>query len=137
MRRRPRQRPAIAAVEFALVLPFLVTGFLGIFEVGRAILVKETLSNAAQRACRRASLPGKSNSDVTTDIDDALSSAGISGYSSTIQVNDVTADVSTASRGDKVSVKVSVPASQVLWLTGYFVKSSMVESETVVMLKQG
>jgi Flp pilus assembly protein TadG len=136
MRGRPRKRPA-AAVEFALVLPFLVTGFLGIFEVGRAILVKESLSNAAQRACRRGTLPGKANTDVTQDIDDVLTAAGLSGYSSTIQVNDVTADVKTASRNDKISVKVSVPASQVFWLTTYFVTSSMVESETVVMLKQG
>ena len=34
------------------------------------------------------------------------------------------------------SVKISVPVSQVYWLTTIFLKSSTVESETVVMLKQ-
>ncbi len=131
-----RKRPAAAAVEFALVLPFLVTAFLGIFEVGRALLVKEALSNAAQRACRTASQAGKSNSDVTDDIADTLSAAGLSGYSSTIQVNGASGDVGTAQRNDKVSVKVSVPASQVFWISTYFVTGSAVESETVVMLKQ-
>lgn len=137
MRRRRHQRRGAAAVEFALILPFLVTSFLGIFEIGRALLVKETLSNAAQRACRTASLQGKSNTDVQADVDDILSGANITGYSTTIQVNGVTADVKTAKRNDKISVRVSVPASQVFWLTTYFVKDSMVESQTVIMVRQG
>src|SRR5262245_39873573 len=139
MRARPRRsaRPAAAAVEFALVLPFLVTLFLGMFEISRALLVKETLSNAVQRACRTASLPGKSNSDVNQDVSDILAGAGISGYTVTTLVNDLAADVATAGRGDKVSVKIAVPVSQVFWVSTFFVTASSVESETVVMYRQG
>ena len=136
-RGKPRRRKGAAAVEFAVVLPFLVTAFLGIFEVGRALLVKESLSNAAQRACRTASLPTRTTADVKQDVEDVMSAAGISGYSTTVLVNGTEKDVSTAVRNDKISIKVSVPASQVFWLTTYWVKGSMVESETVVMVRQG
>ena len=124
-------------IELALLLPFLVTSFLGIFEIGRGLLVKEALSNAAQRACRTGAQPGKANSDVTQDVDDVMASAGISGHSATVLINDVPGDVKTAKRHDKVSVKVSVPVSKVFWLTTYFVKNNQVESETVVMVRQG
>lgn len=139
-RRRPRRRHArrgAAVVEFALVLPFIVAAFLGMFEISRAILVKEALGNAAQRACRTASLTGKTNTDVTQDVDDILTAAGISGYSVTVQVNDVTKDVQTAARNDKVSVKVSVPASKVFWVSTFFIAGTVVESQTVTMLRQG
>jgi Flp pilus assembly protein TadG len=124
-------------VEFALVLPFLVTAFLGIFEIGRALLVRESLSNAAQRACRTGTLPGKTNADVVQDIHDSLTASGFSGYSSTIMINDVVGDVRTARRHDKISVKVSVPVAQVSWISQYFVKGSTVDSEVVVMVRQG
>src|SRR5262249_48367580 len=134
---RTSRREAAAAVEFAMVLPFIVTAFLGMIEISRALLVKETLSNAAQRGCRTASLPGKANTDITSDVSDVLSQAGISGYTTKVLVNDVETDVKSASRNDMVSVKISVPVSQVFWLTTFFVTSSMVESETVIMLRQG
>jgi Flp pilus assembly protein TadG len=135
-RRQPR-RQAAAAVEFALVLPFLVTLLLGMFEISRVLLVKETLSNAAQQACRTGARPGKASSDVTAEVDTVMSNASLSQYSVTILVNDVSADVSTASRGDKVSVKVGVPVSQVFWVSTLFISGSTVESETVVMMRQG
>src|SRR5262249_42623881 len=136
-RRKPAARRAAAAVEFALVLPFLSVVMLGMFEISRAILVKETLSNAAQQACRTASRQGASNSEVTQEVADVMNTAGIHGYSVTIQVNDVAADVATAVRGDKTSVKVSVPVSQVFWVSTIFLSATTVESETVAMMRQG
>jgi Flp pilus assembly protein TadG len=140
MLRRPlpcRPRRAASAVEFALVLPFLGILVLGMFEIARALMVKEALSDAAQRACRTASLPGQSNTAVQADVDNIMSDNKITGYTTTIQVNGTTADVSTAQRNDQVSVKVGVPVTQVFWTTTFFVTSQMVESEAVVMLRQG
>jgi hypothetical protein len=51
-------------------------------------------------------------------------------------VNGVAADASTAQRGDQVSVKVSIPASQVLWLAPFFLNNQSIESETMVMMRQ-
>lgn len=135
--RKNPSRPAAAVVEFALVLPFLVTCLLGMFEVSRAILVKETLSNAVQRACRTGSLPGKSNTDLTQDVSDILSTQKINGYTVTVKINGVAGDVKDAKRNDMVSVSVSVPVANVFWVSTYFVKATMVESQTVVMLRQG
>lgn len=136
MKRRD-PRPAQATVEFALVLPFLVTAFLGIFEIGRGLLVKEALSNAAHRACRTASQAGKVNADVTQDVDDVLTAAGLSGQTVTVLVNDSATALGTAKRYDKISVKVSIPVANVFWLTTYFVKFDQVESQTVVMCREG
>ncbi len=134
---RSLPRQAAAAVEFALVLPILSVLLLGMFEISRVLLVKEMLSNAAQQACRTAAKPGTANSDVTSEVDTVMSNAGLSGYSVTIQVNGTTTDVSGASRYDKVSVKVGVPVSQVFWVSTLFISGSTVESETVVMMRQG
>jgi Flp pilus assembly protein TadG len=130
-------RRGVSAVEFALVAPILATLMLGMLEIGRGLMVKEILSDAAQKACRTAALAGKANSDVTAEVDNIMQDNSVTGYSSTIQVNGVTADVSTAVRFDRVSVKVSVPVSQVFWTTTFFLTNQMVESETVVMMRQG
>jgi Flp pilus assembly protein TadG len=136
-RRTQGRRPAAAAAEFALMLPILSTLLLGMFEISRAIIVKEALSNAVQRAARIASLPGKTNTHVTAAVQDILSANNLTGYTTTIKVNDVVANVSTAKRNDKVSVQVSITAGQVFWVSTFFVKSTTVESEAVVMLRQG
>jgi Flp pilus assembly protein TadG len=136
-RRLSRGRLAAAAVEFALVLPFLATILLGMFEISRAILIRELLSDAAQSASRRASLPGKTNADVTAQVDMIMSANNIQGYSTTILVNGAAMDVSYAQRYDQVSVKVSVPVPQVFWVGTLFITNKMIESETVAMMRQG
>src|SRR4051812_7496539 len=91
-------RRAAAAVEFALIAPLLCSLLLGMFEISRAIIVADALSNAAQMGARAAARQGTSNSDVSQDVSDMMDQASISGWSVTVQVNDVTADVSTATR---------------------------------------
>jgi Flp pilus assembly protein TadG len=108
-RGREASRPG-AAVECAVIAPFLAAMLLGMIEVGRGLIGKEILSDAAQKACRSGALPGKANSDVTTEVANTMSNNGITD-STTIPVNGVTADVSTANRFDKVSVKVAIPVS--------------------------
>src|SRR6185437_9411801 len=68
-----RVRRAVAAVEFAVVSPLLATLLLGMLEIGRGLMVKEALSDAAQKACRTAALPGKANSDVQSEVDNIMS----------------------------------------------------------------
>jgi Flp pilus assembly protein TadG len=131
-------RRGAAAVEFALVAPFLVTLVLGMMELGRAIMVKEMLSNAAQKACRTAAQPGKASSDATSEVANIMSDNNVTGYSTTILVNGVAADISTAKQFDQISIKVSVPVSQVAWTTTFFyLTGATMESETVVMMRQG
>lgn len=130
-------RTAAAVVEFALLAPFFAALFLGMFEISRVLLVKEALSNAAQEACRVAILPGTNSSRVTTIATEVLQREAISGFSILVQVNDRQADVSTAKRNDKISVRVSVPTSRVSWVGSIFIKGNTVQSETVTMQRQG
>ena len=135
--RHTPSRPGAAAVEFALVLPFLMILVLGMFEIGRGIFVKEFLSDASQKGCRTGALPGKTNTDIQNDVADIMKDSNVTGYSVTVLVNGVAGDVASAQRFDQVSVKVSVPTSQVFWMTTFILTASSVESETVVMMRQG
>lgn len=54
----------LAIVELALLLPLLLLIVFGITEFGRALLIKNALTNAAREGARRASI---SLADPTTD----------------------------------------------------------------------
>ncbi len=135
----PSGRRGAAAVEFAAVAPFLFILAMGAFEVGRAIMVRQVVTDAARKACRIGTLPGKANSDVTADANDILTDNSIptSAVTITILVNGQSVDVSTAQPGDQISVKVSVPYNEVSWTPLKFFNSSSVDSETLVMMRQG
>jgi len=47
------------------------------------------------------------------------------------------ADVKTAVGGDKISIEIAVPAAQVNWVLPMFLSNSSVESETLIMMRQG
>ena len=135
--RHAQSRRAAVVVEFALVLPFLMILVLGMFEISRGIIVKEFLSDASQKGCRTGALPGKTNTDIQNDVADIMTDSNVTGYTVVILVNGVAGDVTNAQRFDQVSVKVSVPTSQVFWITTFILTASTVESETVVMMRQG
>lgn len=54
-----RVRRAVAAVEFAVLAPFLFTLATGAFEVGRGIMVRQILTDAAEGLPQRR--PPRSN----------------------------------------------------------------------------
>jgi Flp pilus assembly protein TadG len=112
---RERRRGA-AAVEFAVCGIALVTLILGIFELSRLLMVQHQLTNAARVGCRTGIVPGKSNSDITTAVNNFLTTQSINTDTVTVQVNDNTGNVSNANSGDEVTVKVSVAVSTVSWV---------------------
>jgi TadE-like protein len=136
---RASWRRAVAATEFALVLPFLVLLATGTFEIARGIIVRQVLTDAARKACRNGVNPGRANTDITADANDILTDNSIptSAATITILVNGLAVDASTAQKGDKLSVKISVPFNQVSWTPLFFFNNSSVESETLVMMRQG
>jgi hypothetical protein len=87
-------------------------------ELGRGIMVIHLLTNAARQGCRVGIIEGKATSDITTAVTNALAPVGISGDVVTVDVNDNSADASTAKAGDEITVIVSVPVSKVTWLPG-------------------
>jgi len=149
---RPDRRPCLqrlyssarsgaCAAEFAVIAPFLVFLFLGVFELARGLMIKQMLNDAARKACRTGVLPGKANSDITAEVNNILSDNGVPTADATIVIiisPSGATDVARAVPGvDSVKVKVSIPVSDVYWMGTYFLPGSDVESESVVMLKQG
>ena len=130
-------RRAAATVEFAVIAPVFVALFLGAFEISRGLWAKEILSDAARRACRTGCQPDTSNATIIQDVKDILRDNNIDQTSATITilVNDVAVDASTAKQDDKISVKVSVPVSKIMIVTAIFLKSTQIESATVVMMR--
>jgi Flp pilus assembly protein TadG len=137
-----RRRVGIAAVEFAMVAPLLALIIVGMFELSRGMQVKDMLSDAARKGCRTGIQRDKGNADITTDVTDIMVDNHVpqSAITVTITVTDpdgnTLSDSLGAPEGSKVAVQVGVPVANVMWMTGYFLTPSTVESEVVVMAKQ-
>jgi Flp pilus assembly protein TadG len=146
---RGSKRPGVAAAEFAILAPFLFFLIIGMFELARGIMIKQMLNDAARKACRSGVQAGSTNANITAEINNILTDNNIAtsdatititvgAETSTIPLSGQAVDASTARPGlDYVSVKVGIPMSYVNWAGTFFLSGSTVESETVVMLRQG
>src|SRR5438270_922264 len=77
VRRGARQfRRGSVVVEFAVLLPVLLTLMLGMFELSRAVLVKQTLTAAARKGVRTGILTLYGNTDITNDATNIMRDAG-------------------------------------------------------------
>jgi Flp pilus assembly protein TadG len=151
---RHQRRRGIAATELAVLAPFLVTVVLGMFEVGRCVMVKDLLTNAARKGCRTGTTASGTYQNILDDVNNILSDNNIPASDATITVQVATyngnsttpswgsfATVSDASSYtpnalDKVSVKVAIPVTDVLWFAPAFISSASLESETLTMVRQ-
>lgn len=146
--RTSRKRSGIAAVEVGFLVPILVLIALGMFELSRGVMVKQILTGAARKGCRTGIYRQYGNSDIISDASNVMQD---NGFGSTlfnpptigainITVTDPNGNTLTdaldAPPGSTVAVQVVIPASSVNWVTSYWLTSSMVESDTVVMMKQ-
>jgi Flp pilus assembly protein TadG len=143
-----RMRSAVAAVEMAFIVPIVAMIALGMFELSRGVMVREILTGAARKGCRTGIIHQYGNSDI---INDATNVMQDNGFGTTlfnpptvgainITVTDpngnILADSLDAPPGSTVSVQVVIPTTSINWVSYYFLTSSMVESNTVVMMKQ-
>jgi Flp pilus assembly protein TadG len=130
---------AVVAVEFAVLLPFLAGLATGAFEIGRAIMVRQVLTDAARKGCRTGAWPDADSTAVVNDVNNILTDNGLnpSDATITIQVNGATANANTAHRNDQLSVKVAIPYAKAAWTPLFFLTASSIESETLTMMRQG
>ncbi len=113
-RQGQKRRRATAVVEFAVVLPLLMTMLLGIIEFGYVFMIRQTLQHAAREGCRLAILQTSVNpyTNVSARITDAMSPTGLNTYSVTM---------THASAGDPTeTIVLSVPYDDVSLVGGYF-----------------
>lgn len=148
-------RPAAATVEFALVAVFLLIVVMGMVELGRAMMVRAILTDAARKGASTSVTANKTYTNIQDDVDDILATdnhlpATLANGKATLTVSVAAWNAATQTYGsdvvvssstfapnpyDKVSVKVSVNSSDVTWLFHHYMNGT-VESETVVMMKQ-
>jgi Flp pilus assembly protein TadG len=146
--KRGRTRAGAVVVEMAILAPLLITLMLGMFELSRAMMVKQTLTAAARKGARTGILHLYGNTDIVNDATNIMTDAGFNstkfnpptiGYI-TITVTDPSGNTLTdaldAPSGSIVSVQVGIPVSSFAWIPSVFLSSTMVESDTVVMMKQ-
>ncbi len=142
------ERSAAAAVEFAFIVPVLVFFMLGMFELSRGIMVRQILTGAARKGCRTGILHQYGSSNIISDVTDVMRDNGFTSSqfnpptvgTITITVTDpygnTLSDALDAPSGSTVSVQVAIPATSVNWVSYYYLKQNMVESDLVVMMKQ-
>jgi Flp pilus assembly protein TadG len=148
-------RRAAATVEFAFVAVFLMLMVVGMVELGRAMMVKAILTDAARKGASTAITANKTYTNIQNDVDDILATdnqlpATLANGKATLTVSVATWNAATLTYGsdvvvnsgtfapkqyDKVTVKVSVNSSDVTWLFHNYMNGT-VESETVVMMRQ-
>jgi Flp pilus assembly protein TadG len=146
---RARRRPGAAVVELAFLSVVFGGIVLGMFELSRAMMVQQTLTAAARKGARTGILHQYGNSDIISDVKNIMSDAGFDSTkfdptnsigSITITVTDPSGntlnDSLDAPSGSTISVQVSIPVSSTTWGSTVYLGSSVIESDTVVMMKQ-
>lgn len=111
-----RRRTGAAAVEFALIAPLMILFTFGLIELGRLMLVKESATQATRQGARLAIRPNAETNDVVQRVKDELALMSVD--QATIDIDP--ANLSMATPGTYVTVKVSIPTESVSWIPGFF-----------------
>ncbi len=127
----PYRTRAAAVVEFAVVLPLLLTILFGIIEYGWVFMVRQTLQSAAREGCRLAVLQTSVSpyANVIERINQVMTPTGLSTYEVTM---------SHAAAGNPVeTVIISIPYDDVSLLGGFFGTHNYSLAGTCSMRKEG
>ena len=123
-----------ATLEFALVLPILITFLFGMVEFGRVLSVRSILVSSAREGARVAVLPGATNADVLNKISEELAHAGLS-YD---DYDFSPSDLSAAERDSPITIRVLINYESITWVPGFFPGLTGMQLEGVtVMRKEG
>lgn len=130
-RRRSTRKRGAAIVEFAVVLPLLLTVLFGIIQYGWVFMIRQTLQMAAREGCRVAVLPTSvaPYTNVTTRINEVMSTTGLTTFTITMTHATLANPVE--------SVLVSVPYADASLLAGWFGSSNFNLSGASSMRKEG
>jgi len=133
--RRKQRRPGASALEFALILPVFLLLILGMFELGRAVMVMQALTFAAREGCRVAILDGSTSASVATKVNAALTGANINLPSANIAINP--SNPSSAGYDEPVTVTVQVDYGDVSWFPAeYFTNTNTVLKASITMRRE-
>ncbi len=131
--RSSRQRRGIATVEFAIVLPVLITLTIGTMDVCTALFLKESAVLAAYEGARQGVGRGNTNQDVIDRVEGFLNERNIQFEDDAVSISSPGFD--TADTLENVTVTVSIPsAGNMLVPTQMF--GDIMITTSVTMLKE-
>jgi len=125
IRGRKRVRRAAAAVEMAIVTPFLLTMLFGIIEYGWIFTVRQTLTQAAREGARLAIVAGVTDEDIEARVSQYLRPLGITTHHTELTR-------ATVAEPTEV-VHVTVPYADVTLIGEYFGSTNYDLGATVSM----
>ena len=126
-----RARRGTVLIEAALLLPIIIFLTFAMMEYGWILLKSYQLSNAARHGARIAVRADSTAGEVTSEIDTLMASAGITGYSTSI---DPGVDVE---RGESVTVEIQIPYDDNNLVGGPLVPTPANLKASVSMAKEG
>ena len=124
-------RKGVAAVEFAFVAPVFFLLVLGLVEMGRMMMVQQSLTNAAREGCRMAVMgTTTSGSDVDAAVRDYLQSVTSKALDPAKLRVTAPANLGQLSLGDHLKVGVEVNYMDVTWVPlGYLGLNPTIRAE--------
>jgi hypothetical protein len=123
-------RRGAAVVELAIVLPLFVLLAIGAIDVGRGIMVRHKLVEAARSGCRLYAIKDEvPSSEVAAAIDKVMSDANLTGYSYVLDPS----NSSGIQQLSPVTTTVSIPFDDVSWLPTSWFLGGKTLSGTCVM----
>lgn len=112
----PGHRRGAATVEFAVIATLFFLLLADILEFGQAFRIQHSLSNAARRGARAATISGATTSQITQKVrDDCAASLGVAPADVSVSIaveGQTNVDVSQAEDLDEIRVIVSLPYSK-------------------------
>ena len=120
-----------AVVEFAVVLPLLLTILFGIIEYGWVFMVRQTLQTAAREGCRQSVLQTSTEpyANVLSRVAEVMAPTGLSSYEVTMTHATGASPIET--------VSVTVPYKDVSLMGGFFGTKAYDLGGTCSMRKEG
>ena len=131
---KKRSRAAVV-VEFAVVLPLLLTILFGILEYGWVFMVRLTLQNAAREGVRLSVLQttGPPYSEVDARIDAVMGPTGLTAADYTVVMSH--ASVDPCDRTEQITI--SVPYERISVTGGFFGPKDFNVTGSSTMQKEG
>ena len=123
-------RKGAHAVEFAVVLPIMLLLFVAGIEFARMNMLRHLAENASYEAARHIMVPGATVAEAEAKASSILGVMGVSGLNVTVAPNPVLEST------EKVSVTVSFPANDNMWMAPVFSNNLSFVAETTLLTER-
>ena len=123
-------RAGHVAVEFALVVPLVITLMLGGVELTRFMMIRHKIKNAAYEGSRTAMTTGATAAEATAAAEQLCQTVGIA--NSSVVIDPPTIDNSTS----EVEVTVTINADENFWMLNLLQPDSQLIAKSTLKREQ-